>query len=65
MCQQKSVKKYKEIGILSIQTGKVMQQDITITEDFLKLLPDSDTVFAAKDSFLAKHLLPLISIDLA
>lgn len=42
-----------------------MQQEITTAQDFLKLLPDSDAVFTSKDAFLAKHLLPLISIDLA
>ena len=42
-----------------------MQQEITTAQDFLKLLPSSDIVFTNKDAFLAKHLLPLISIDLA
>lgn len=42
-----------------------MLEDITIAQPYLTLLPDNDTVFAPESAFLAKHLLPLVSIDLS
>lgn len=35
-----------------------MQQDITIAQDFLKLLPDSDTVFCNQRRFSRKAFTP-------
>lgn len=40
-------------------------QNITTAQPYLTILPNNEAVFAASDSFLAKHLLPLISIDLS
>lgn len=40
-------------------------QNITTIQPYLTLLPENDAVFAPESSFLAKHLLPLVSIDLS
>lgn len=40
-------------------------QNITTAQPYLTILPNNEAVFAASDSFLAKHLLPLVSIDLS
>lgn len=42
-----------------------MLENITTTQPYLTLLPDNDAVFAPESTFLAKHLLPLVSIDLS
>ncbi|MFC2993833.1 hypothetical protein ACFODO_00790 [Acinetobacter sichuanensis] len=42
-----------------------MLEEITTIQPYLTLLPDNEAVFAPKSAFLAKHLLPLISIDLS
>ena len=40
-------------------------QNITEPQPYLTLLPENEDVFAPDNAFLAKHLLPLVSIDLA
>ena len=40
-------------------------QNITEPQPYLTLLPENEDVFAPDNTFLAKHLLPLVSIDLA
>mgnify|MGYP003592030158 FL=1 len=40
-------------------------QNITTAQPYLTLLPDNEDVFAPDSAFLAKHMLPLISIDLS
>ncbi len=40
-------------------------QNITTAQPYLTILPENDQVFAASDMFLAKHMLPLVSIDLS
>lgn len=42
-----------------------MLEDITIAQPYLTLLPENEAVFAPESAFLAKHLLPLVSIDLS
>ena len=42
-----------------------MLENITTTQPYLTLLPNNDAVFAPESTFLAKHLLPLVSIDLS
>lgn len=42
-----------------------MLEDITTTQTYLTLLPENEAVFAPESAFLANHLLPLVSIDLA
>ena len=40
-------------------------QNITEPQPYLTLLPENEDVFAPDSAFLAKHLLPLVSIDLS
>ncbi len=40
-------------------------QNITTAQPYLTILPDNEDVFASSDMFLAKHMLPLVSIDLS
>lgn len=42
-----------------------MLEDITTPEPYLTLLPENESIFAPSSAFLAKHLLPLLSIDLS
>ena len=39
--------------------------DITTAQPFLEILPENEDIFAESNLFLAKHLLPLVSIDLS
>lgn len=42
-----------------------MQEDINSVQPYFDMLPDNNMVFAPESAFLAKHLLPLLSIELS